>query len=116
MREVLIYKLRPVPWLLATPDGGLVRMEKASLLPLLESGVQPVEDIPPTATLISDGMAVFQTTHPTGTTLEHIAEEVFRFATQGLICRGHVDFVVDQYLPLSVKNLERVRRAASGML
>ena len=47
MRSVLHYELGPVPWSLATPDGGLVKTDKSCLLHLLESGTQPMEDVPP---------------------------------------------------------------------
>ena len=62
MRSVLHCELGPVPWSLATPDGGLVKTDKSCLLHLLESGTQPLEDVPPMAALILDGMAVLQTT------------------------------------------------------
>ena len=116
MRSVLHCELGPVPWSLATPDGGLVKTDKSCLLHLLESGTQPVEDVPPMAALILDGMAVLQTTRPTGDTFSQLADQVFRYATQGLISGGRVDFVVDRYLPLSIKSSERERRAAAGML
>ena len=116
MRSVLLhYELGPVPWSLATPDGGLVKTDKSCLLHLLESGTLPVEDVPPMAALILDGMAVLQTTRPTGDTFSPLADQVFRYATQGLISGGRVDFVVDRYLPLSIKLSERERRAAAGM-
>ena len=116
MRSVLHCELGPVPWSLATPDGGLVKTDKSCLLHLLESGTQPVEDVPPMAALILDGMAVLQTTRPTGDTFSHLADQVFLYATQGLISGGRVDFVVDRYLPLSIKSSERERRATAGML
>ena len=117
MRSVLLhYELGPVPWSLATPDRGLVKTDKSCLLHLLESGTLPVEDVPPMAALILDGMAVLQTTRPTGDTFSPLADQVFRYATQGLISGGRVDFVVDRYLPLSIKSSERERRAAAGML
>ena len=115
MRSVLHCELGPVPWSLATPDGGLVKTDKSCLLHLLESGTQPVEDVPPMAAMILDGMAVLQTTRPTGDTFSHLADQVFRYAAQGLISGGRVDFVVDRYLPLSIKSSERERRAAAGM-
>ena len=82
MRSVLHYELGPVPWSLATPDGGLVKTDKSCHLHLLESGTQPVEDVPPMAALILDRMAVLQTTRPTGDTFSHLADQVFRYATQ----------------------------------
>ena len=106
MRSVLHCELGPVPWSLATPDRGLVKTDKSCLLNLLESWTQPVEDVPPMAALILDGMAVLQTTRPTGDTFSHLAGQVFRCATQGLISGGRVDFVVDRYLPLSFKSSE----------
>ena len=116
MRSVLHYELGPVPWSLATPDGGLsVKTDKSCLLHLLESGTLPMEDVPPMAAMILDGMAVLQTTRPTGDTFSPPADEVFRYATQGLISGRRVDFVVDRYLPLSIKLSEREHRAAAGM-
>ena len=116
MREVLSYELGPIPWSLATPDGGLVKTTKTSLLPLLEEGTPSAEDISPRATLILDGMAVLQACMPTVATFGLLAEQLFHHICQGLIPGGRVDFVIDQYAVQSIKGQERTRRAASGML
>ena len=106
MRSVLHYELGPVPWSLATPDGGLVKTDKSCHLHLLSSlGRNPWKMCHPCmAALILDGMAVLQTTRPTGDTFSHLADQVFRYATQGLISGGRVDFVADRYRPLSIKS------------
>ena len=116
MSHVSSFELNSIPLSLATTDGGLVKTTKSTLWNLFEDSIQPVEDVPPTATLIRDGMAVLQTTVPTGSTFGHLAEQVFRYATQGIITGGRVDFVVDRYFPLSIKSSEKSRRGTSGMV
>ena len=64
MREVLSYPLGPLPWALATPDGELMKTNKAKLMELMEKGQQPEKDIPATATWIYDGMALLQALRP----------------------------------------------------
>ena len=58
MKTLLQYSLGPLPWALATPDGNLAKTDKAKLMPLLEEGTEPEEDIPPQSAWILDGMAI----------------------------------------------------------
>ena len=46
MRQVLSYELGPVPFSIASPDGGLVKTAKSKLLPLLEGSILAAEDLP----------------------------------------------------------------------
>ena len=116
MRQVLSYELGPVPLSIASPDGGLAKTARSKLLPLLERSIPAVEDIPLTATLLVDGMATPQTTIVGGGTFADMARPVFAQITSGLLPGGRVDFVVDQCRPVSIKNLERQNRSASGGL
>ena len=54
-----------------------MKSDKASLLPTFEAGTPPVEDIPPTPTVILDGMAVLQMCAPAGATFCLLANQLF---------------------------------------
>ena len=60
LQEVFTYSLSPVPWSLVSANGSLCKTVKPELLESLVDGVEPAEDIPPSAALIVDGMAVLQ--------------------------------------------------------
>ena len=49
MAEVMKYPLGPIPWSIAAVDGSLVKTNKSKLLELLESGTDPLEEIPAAA-------------------------------------------------------------------
>ena len=52
----------PSPLSIATPDGGLIKTVKATLLKALEDNAKPLTTIPPDAALILDAMAILQAT------------------------------------------------------
>ena len=49
---VLAFPLGPVPWSLASPDGSLVKTNKAKLLHYLEEDSQPLTIVPPSARIL----------------------------------------------------------------
>ena len=120
MENVLKYSLRPFPCSLATNEGKLVKTAKVKLLHAVEEEVEgaTVSDLPVNdKACILDAMAVLQT-------LTAIPETFGELATQLLVktvntavylkCR-RVDFVCDRYPHLSIKDLERDRRAVDGV-
>ena len=68
--------------------------------------VTPVQ-FPLNATVIFDGTAPLQATIPSGTTYAHLALQLFTCITQGTHTGNRIDFVIDCYPNLSIKNWER---------
>lgn len=86
---------------------------------LIESSVQndTVESIPGGSVLILDGMALIQTTKKLPTYFGELAKQLL---TKVIKLGEHhkssrVDFVIDRYPDVSIKDLERSMRANSGV-
>lgn len=116
MKEVLQYPLGPLPWSLATPDGAPAKTTKASLLHSLEEQAKPAEDVPTTAVWIFDGMALLQAIKTVPKTFKDLATYVLEVLKSTSNNHTRTDLVMDQYPELSIKNPERVKRGASGLL
>ncbi|XP_065185756.1 uncharacterized protein LOC135816485 [Sycon ciliatum] len=121
MRQVMSYPLGELPWAIASTSGALVKTNKSALLTLLTDGISSA---PPTNTaaangaLIIDAMAMIRTQK-----LSEAPASFGEFTAVVLkqICGyfskyTRVDFVVDTYRDISIKNLERSSRAADGVL
>ena len=52
MQDVLSHELGPLPYSLATLDGGLMKTSKSKLLPLLEKDVTSLDIVPSRAAYI----------------------------------------------------------------
>lgn len=106
----LSYPLGPVPWSLATADGMPAKTEKAKLMHVLESTIQP-QTIQPqeNAVHVVDGNAILQSIISVPDTFEELAEYVFNLLPK----HKRVDFVTDTYVPKSIKSFERKRRGSS---
>ena len=120
MENVLIYFLRPFPCSLATNEGNLVKTPKVKLLHAIEEelegatvSVLPVND----KACILDAMAILQSLTAIPGTFGELAIQLLVKAVNIAVylnC-GRVDFVSDRYPGLSIKDLERNRRAVDGV-
>ena len=102
---------------LASPHGNLNKTTKSSLLPLLESYGSPVENIGRAALLV-DAMATIQSlTRPTGT-FRDLAFQILRSVldTHDHNQLSRVDFVIDRYPSVSIKDVERSKRPSTGVV
>ena len=127
--QVYSYELGPVPWSIATQYGTLYKTDKSKLLEDLEKNVPYVQQSPQGAVWIFDVFANIQVLKPVPThhqpipqrelkwkpkTFSNVAESVL-----SSICRttlpqpARIDFVVDSYHDISIKNTERERRSKS---
>ena len=111
LEEVFCFELSALSWSLATVDGGLQKTAKSKMIPLLEKYVTPVQ-FPLNDTVIFDEMALLQASTPSGTTYAHLALQLFTCITQGTHTGNRIDFVIDRYPNLSIKNWERNRRTS----
>ena len=117
LRMVLSFSLSALPLSLASSQGNLNKTTKSSLLPVLESYGSLVEDIGRAALLV-DAMATIQSlTRPTGT----FRDLAFQILRSVLVTRDHdqlsrVDFVIDRYPSVSIKEAERSKRASAGVI
>lgn len=120
MREVLSFPLAPLPWSIATTSGSLVKTSKSILLQLLEGGNTASSNDQPTtrSALIIDGMALIrnQKLSDIPTTFGEFAEAMLKQLCRYFSSHSRVDFVVDTYRDMSIKNLERTSRASGGAL
>ena len=113
MKVVFTYPLGPLPWSLADPYGLPRKTSKAKLSQQLERRITVTEKYPENATSIFDGMAVLQKLKiPSGATFLVVAERVFELVTSTGSRR--VDVVFDVYREVSIKNVERLKRASTS--
>ena len=114
LRDVFTYSLGPVPWSLASADGSLCKTVKSKLLEVLVDGVEPAEDVPPTAARIVDGMAILQSIKNVPATFEELAATIFHIVVPQRTLARRIDFITDTYPEISIKNPEREKRASQG--
>lgn len=118
MKEVLSYSLGPFPLSISTEQGSLRKTPKSKLLDLIETytNSQSVEHIPEGGALILDAMAIVQAITKPPTTFGELAEQIFETATKiGAYHKcSRVDFVVDTYPEVSIKDIEHLVRASDG--
>lgn len=110
LRGVFKYSLGPLPWSLASADGSPCKTVKSNLLESLLEGVEPAEDVPPTAAFIVDGMAILQGMEEIPATSKELAAAVFDSVVPKTTLARRVDFVTDRYPDVSIKNPERAKR------
>ncbi|KAJ8023132.1 hypothetical protein HOLleu_38227 [Holothuria leucospilota] len=121
LKEMFTYCLSPMPLPFATPEGTLVKTNKALLMHCLESTPEQsplVDKIPPGSVWVIDGMAMLQqlNSQTAPSTFYQLALHIL----QKLVSKAihyqstSVHFVSDTYPSISIKNAERIRRAATG--
>ena len=108
LRRLLTYSLGPVPWHLARADGTPVHTDKSTLMKELRSS-HIVTEKPIHHSSIVDGNATFHELMNVPATFGEVAERLFNSLPKST----RVDFVTDTYMPHSIKDIERQRRAAS---
>ena len=131
LSEVYSHELGPVPWSIATAHGTLYKATKALLLEDLENDIPPTRSAPPQAVWIMDGFSniqVLKEPKPLDhegmfvsqkgwkpTTFRDVAESILShiyLVTKPLPLR--IDFVIDTYPDVSIKESEHQRRAGSS--
>ncbi|XP_028391978.1 uncharacterized protein LOC114516648 isoform X2 [Dendronephthya gigantea] len=119
MKEVLTYSLGPFPLSLSTGMGTLHKTQKSKLMTSIESSVQDhiIDSLPAGNAVILDGMAIIQSTKKLPSSFGELAEQLFsRMINLAIYHKSsRVDFVVDRYPDVSIKNLERNKRASGGL-
>lgn len=120
LKEVMTYSLGVYPLSLATASGGLVKTAKSKLFKILEGEAgNPDVDVRSfhNNALIVDAMAVIQSIKGKWKTFGELSDSIFssliKLAQHWNATR--LDFVVDRYPALSIKNTERRRRAEAGV-
>ena len=114
IRELLNYSLGPLPWALATADGGLRKTTKSQLLKCLEPYARSLDGVPPQSVQIFDEMVTLQQLPPELASFGHISDHILHQVTmeQSRI----IFFVTDRYLPSSIKSIEREVRGNLGTI
>ncbi|XP_061913285.1 uncharacterized protein LOC133656293 isoform X2 [Entelurus aequoreus] len=118
LRQILSYSLGTVSYPLASTDGSLAKTDKSALMNILENKDKDclVQQVPSDGAILFDGMAVIQAMHSKPATFGELADNLLQYVVK--IALQHkctrIDFVIDQYPEISIKNLERSRRAEGG--
>ena len=120
LKEMFVYSLGPLPASMAHFDGSLMKTDKAKLMHYLEAEVKPsanVERIPEGSAWVWDAMALVQVLKPQAT-FGMFADSALRtiINTAKTSKSKVVHFVPDTYQNMSIKNVERARRAVKGAL
>lgn len=118
LRSILSHSLAPVSLPLASADGSLAKNVKSQLLAFIEEKCTGHlrEAVPVDAAIIVDAGALIHSIKPVPSMFGELANTIFsvlmHYAKRYKSSR--VDFVVDLYPDLSIKNVERTRRAVGG--
>ena len=116
--NLMMYSLRKFPRPFATETGDLVKTAKVKLLHAIENSCPTClsEHIPENSALIIDGMVIIQTAKNLPQTFGELARKLIEqvIKTAKSMKASRVDFVVDQYPDISIKSLERTKRAELG--
>ena len=114
MKELLQFSLGPIAWSLATPDGNIYKSVKSKLLTALEEKIDHIDNMPPKAARIYDGMVILQQLPNGLETFGEVSEFVLKRITAN--DSEHIFFITDQYWNHSIKSCERNRRATTGSI
>ncbi|KAL1251048.1 hypothetical protein QQF64_018844 [Cirrhinus molitorella] len=118
LREILSYSLGTVSYPLSSSDGSLAKTNKSSLMEVLETkgGDCLVDKLPANGAILFDGMAVIQAIRSIPSTFGELADTILQYIVKLALKHNctRIDFVIDRYLEMSIKNLERSRRAGGG--
>ncbi|XP_065193404.1 uncharacterized protein LOC135825157 [Sycon ciliatum] len=112
VRTLVQYELGPVPWAIATVDGGMVSTQKSKLLHALGKD-SALRDHPPAGCcVVIDAMALLQATPSPPPTFGALSDQIFRQLLANMVRSNasRVDFVTDRYWDISIKQLERQKR------
>ena len=95
--------LEPIPWALATSDGSLTKINKATLLFSLEKLSVPVEVIPPYSACIIDALSIVQKGKFNQNTFADVAEVLFKRLLLESNTSTTIDVIFDMYREKSIK-------------
>lgn len=116
--NLMSYSLHIYPSAFATSNGQLQKTPKVKLLHTLENRVPDacISALPGRNALLLDGMAMVQTMKDLPDTFGALAEKLLqRVINEGRKSQStRVDLVNDTYPDVSIKNLERDKRAGAG--
>lgn len=107
-----------VSYPLASADGSLAKTNKSALLDLLETkcGNCLVDKVLADGAILFNGMAVIQAIQSKPSTFGELAETILQYIVKLALKHNctWIDFVIDHYPDMSIKNLERSCRAGGG--
>ena len=118
MKDVLSYRLGPIPWALVNPDGTLQKTNKAQLFKCLRKEFSPVDTIPSNSACIIDGMAIVQKVmaNTTNASFGEASKSILSVVLREGRVNNRIDVVFDVYKENSIKNAERVKRGSESAM
>lgn len=113
VRELLHYRLGPLPWALATPEGFPRKTNKAALATYLQKDIHLADSLPRNSTTIIDGMSLVQKLNVGGgqTTYGMVASSLLSMALHEGSQSKRIDVVFDTYIQTDVYQKCRNDRA-----
>ena len=111
MEKLMSYPLGTLPLSIATPDGSPIKTVKSTLLKVSEENAEALTTISPGVAWIVDTMAILQVTKTTiRMTYSELVSTVLNSIIRSIPSEGCIDWVVDAYPEVCIKNVERDRR------
>ena len=109
MKDVLSYRLGPIPWALANPGGTLRKTNKAQLFKRLRKDF---------SACIIDGMAIVQKVmaNTTNASFGEASKSILSAVLREGRVNHQIDVVFDVYKQNSIKNAERVKRGSESAM
>jgi len=105
LHEVLSYILGPIPWSIASLDGGLTKTVKSVLQKIIEEGTPCLNILPQASACIIDAMAMIQAVASPPATFADLAEMLLDKLISYAGSASRIDFVGDEYPEVSIKNI-----------
>ena len=110
MCHVLEHNLGPLPLSLASQDGSLAKTTKAKLADILWNKVPTHQTTTDCMVHIFDAMALLHSLTNVPETFGELAKLILQVMVHGTSPNNRIDFVCDQYPPISIKEGERMKR------
>ena len=110
IKDLLTHELGLLPWSLAALDGTLAKTKKAILCSLVENSVKVPSNLQASTAVIFDAMALIQMLVRVPDKFCYLTTLVFDTISTQAENAARIDFVGDQYPPISMKNVERHKR------
>ena len=114
MRDIVEYKLGPVPWAFAKPTGERWSTSKSKIIKDIKTEIPLTTSLPENTARIFDAMVLIQQLPEGVNTFGDVSDHLLNRITKNT--SRCVFLVSDQYGSASIKSLEREGRSSSGQI
>ena len=114
MKDIVEYKLGPVPWAFAKPNGERWSTPKSKIIKDIETEIPLTTNLPENTARVFDAMVLIQQLPEGVNTFGDVSDHILNRITKNT--SRCVFLVSDQYGSASIKSLEREGRSSSGQI